>query len=124
VQASLHADRQHDKKVILEALSKEVLGTHKGLKGPELDLWIGDHFESTFAETQEDGEEAEAASDDEEADEADADAEEAEVRKPAEDNEELARAHRRDRGMRIEYTREPRNAETPKPRDYVQKLYN
>ena len=59
MQASLHADRQHDKKVILEALSKEVLGTHKGLKGPELDLWIGDHFESTFAETQEDGEEAE-----------------------------------------------------------------
>ena len=48
MQASLHADRQHDKKVILEALSKEVLGTHKGLKGPELDLWIGDHFDSTW----------------------------------------------------------------------------
>ena len=30
------------------ALSKEVLATHKGLKGPELDLWIGDHFDSTW----------------------------------------------------------------------------
>ena len=30
------------------ALSKEVLTTHKGLKGPELDLWIGDHFDSTW----------------------------------------------------------------------------
>jgi hypothetical protein len=30
------------------ALAKEVLGTHKGLHGAELDLWLNDHFQSTW----------------------------------------------------------------------------
>ena len=32
-----------------KAASKEVLGTHKGLHGAELDVWLNDHFENTWA---------------------------------------------------------------------------
>ena len=115
MQASLHADRQHDKKVILEALSKEVLGTHKGLKGPELDLWIGDHFESTFAETQEDGEEAEAASDDEEDEEDAADAKEAEEDEEDDGEWKLARGTSPGHGAEDRIYPGTFDPETPKP---------